>query len=427
MRTAILALALALPSLALTSCSDPASSSVVVALSSEASVPEGVSAIRIRVNRGDATFYDQRFVTTAVDQLTDPSRQLTVEDIPGTLTVRDDGKADGPVTVTIEAEMNDPSGGPPRRATRTARVGFVAEKQKLLRMPIQFACAALGDICATQGLSCRAGQCIRDEDLEALDADFEDADQATVQPDRGPCFAQRALAEDSPKGLVAAVPIETVVSLLQEADDGTCTLPHLLPELKADNALLGRILQAAGQADATTKRSLVEDLNTLRARTNMGYIWSPAYNPENAGATLQNARWTVVDQDRREGWLFGNQQALAKGDPTHSTKPQDTSAPASGDDLTTDDLDGALGALSDAKESTLAGVEDAEEPAAGLAIAEVVAQRPAFRIAVAPGLCAVLKHDRDVVNGVIPGPTYLMGTLEQRETATKTRTQPTCR
>lgn len=427
MRSALLALALALPCLSLISCSDTPSSAVVVALSSEASVPEGVSAIRIRVTRDDSTFYDQRFVTTNVEQLTDRTRELTVDDIPGTLTVLDDGKASGPVTVTIEAEMNDPAGGPARKATRTARVGFVSEKQKLLRMPIQFACAALGDICATQGMSCRAGQCVRDDELDALDADFEDADQASVQPTAGQCFIRRTLGGTADKGLVAALPIADVVSVLEVDAAGQCTVPHLLPQLAADQALLGRILKATVGADAGTKQTLLADLNTLRGRTNMGYIWSADYNPDNVGKTLQNARWTVVDQDPREGWLFGNQRAAGGGASTAGVSPQDTPGASTGDDLTGDDLDGALGALS--QEASLANppADVAEDPAVSQTVAQTIARVPAFRIAVAPGLCEVLKHDRDVVSGKIPGPTYLMGTLEQRETVTKTRAQPTCK
>jgi hypothetical protein len=123
----------------LASCSDRPPSTVILALSSEAPLPQGVQSMTIKVRRGGVVYHDE---TYHVADKADASKKtlLTVDDIPGTLTIQDDGRATGPVSVSVEATLAT-AGGVTRKTIRAATVSFVDEKQKLLRMPIQLACS----------------------------------------------------------------------------------------------------------------------------------------------------------------------------------------------------------------------------------------------------------------------------------------------
>ncbi len=366
------------------SCADKPASSVVIALSSEAPLPAGVTSIRIQVERGGKSFYNQDFAVRPAGSEVDVTRELPSDKVPGTLTLSDDGKASGPVTVTIEATMSAlASDGTPRIARRVGRAFFVDEKQRLLRMPIQFACAALGDTCSKAGQSCRAGQCVDDAQIDALDRDLEDADEAAVVPDGDRCFQKDAISRSE------TVAVISTAQLVKVVDQVACTVPSLFPTIKADEEVLASLRDAVRQKGSVPPASR---LNELRARTNMGYVWSGSFNPDNKDASLSNARWTVIDRDPSEGWNFVH--------PADLTDPEVT-------------------ALVEHARAELKGDTSDE------ALTEILQGQPELRIFVAPGLCQVLRHDIETLTNPQEQP-YLLGTLEQRGTPSKDRSLPTC-
>lgn len=279
-------------------CADKPASTVVVALSSEAAIPDGVRSINIKVTRGGNVYHDATYHvlgTKATDPSVDPTKVLSIEDIPGTLTLNDDEQASGPVSVRVSADVVT-EGGVTRTAVRSATMPFVAEKQKLLRMPIQLSCANAG---CKEGESCRAGQCITDDTVS--ESELEDFEESKARPAAGACFQR---TECGLKNEIR-LSVDTVLSVL---DDSTCTVPYVLPGVPADDEL--------AKLDATARKERVE---ALRKQINMGYIWSGRYNVRNAGSSTKaidhtNGEWTVVDHDPREGWEFADQH------PSTSTK-----------------------------------------------------------------------------------------------------------
>lgn len=269
------------------SCADRKASTITVALSSEAPIPDGVQSITVKVSRGGKMYHDERYTVPAkgvVDPAADKARMLTVDDIPGTLAIVDDEQSEGPITVRIEAEIVA-AGGVTRTAVRSATMPFVAEKQKLLRMPIQIACSQSGITCAA-GESCRAGRCMPDAVAEA---ELEDFAEEKVRPVAGQCFQRNECNSGANE---IRIPVETVVAVLR--DD--CTVPYVFP---------ASLVPGDAQYEGITSAS-DEKIKALREKVNMGYIWSGDYNINNAGRDEKNGFWTVVDRDPREGWEYAN-------------------------------------------------------------------------------------------------------------------------
>jgi hypothetical protein len=236
----------------------------------------------IKVRRGGVVYHDE---TYHVADKADASKKtlLTVDDIPGTLTIQDDGRATGPVSVSVEATLAT-AGGVTRKTIRAATVSFVDEKQKLLRMPIQLACS---DITCDTGQACRAGRCM-DEVLP--ESELEDFEEDRARPVAGKCF-QRLACSGQQGGEELRLPVETVVDVLQ--DD--CTVPYVF----SGTGIAPSDDDLAGITDPADPK-----LARLRGSINMGYIWSGDYNIANEGKDEKNGTWTVVDKDAVEGWNF---------------------------------------------------------------------------------------------------------------------------
>jgi hypothetical protein len=279
--------------LLLSACADRSPTTVVVALSSEAPMPSGVKSVTIRVRRGGTVYHDETYHVVDKDSAsTDTKARLTVDDIPGTLTLQDDGRATGPVSVVVEATLAT-AGGVTRKTIRSATTAFVEEKQKLLRMPIQIACS---DIPCEAGKTCRAGRCLPDTVPEA---ELEDFEEEKARPIAGRCF-QRFSCREQQGGDEVRIPVETVVSVL--GDD--CTVPYVFPGLVTGDEAYD------GLTDPGDPK-----LARLRGSINMGYIWSGAYNIENEGKDEKNGSWTVVDRDPIEGWEFANLYESTRDNP----------------------------------------------------------------------------------------------------------------
>ena len=284
---------LPLLALLLSACTDRSPTTVVVALSSEAPMPSGVKSVTIRVRRGGTVYHDETYpVVDKGNTSPEPKARLTVDDIPGTLTIQDDGRATGPISVTIEA-MLATAGGVTRKTVRSATTNFVEEKQKLLRMPIQIACS---DVACEAGKTCRAGRCLSETVSEN---ELEDFEEDKARPVAGRCFQRKTCREQQGSDEVK-IPIETVVSVL--GDD--CTIPYVFPGLVPGDEEL------EGVSDPTDPR-----LARLRGSINMGYIWSGAYNIANDGKDETNGSWTVVDRDPVEGWEFAHLNESTRTNP----------------------------------------------------------------------------------------------------------------
>jgi hypothetical protein len=284
--------------LLLSACADRSPTTVVVALSSEAPMPSGVKSVTIRVRRGGTVYHDETYhVVDKESAPGEPKARLTVDDIPGTLTIQDDGRATGPISVAVEATLAT-AGGVTRKTVRSATTSFVKEKQKLLRMPIQIACS---DIPCEAGKTCRAGRCLSETVPEG---ELEDFEEEKARPVAGRCF-QRFSCREQQGGDEVRIPIETVVSVL----DDDCTVPYVFPGIvPADSEL-------EGINDPTDPR-----LARLRGSINMGYIWSGAYNIANDGKDETSGSWTVVDRDPVEGWEFANLTESTRNNPDASRR-----------------------------------------------------------------------------------------------------------
>lgn len=268
------------------SCSEDPNSTLVVALSSEAPLPQGVESVSIQVKRGGKLYLNQTYqvIQEGQEPPLAPNKPLTVRDIPGTLTLRDEQRAEGPVQVQIVANLVTGDGTQRRRTIRNASLNFVEGKQRLLRMPIQLSCA---DLTCPQQQTCRAGLCVAET---IQDDEFEEFEEERVIPVQGRCFDRNTCAGGNPEN-ITRFEIEDVIDLLQE----DCTVPYLFPE---------RFEEDKAAAEATDPEDA--RLAAIRGSINMGYVWSGDYNIANAGKDLASATWTVVDKDPREGWEFAN-------------------------------------------------------------------------------------------------------------------------
>lgn len=208
---------------------------MVVAISSEAPVPKGIDGFTVTVTRGGATVFEQDYVVGA-----DGSSFL-----PGTLTLHpEDDNTDEVIHVKVLAKVKK---DPFPMVLREATLGFSKGQQKLLRMPLRYAC--IGVTC-DPGMTCHAGMCEKDSvDPETLPVFANEQ----VFPVTGKCFARPSCIEGQRAVL-------TIDELRAEMDPVTCTIPH----------------------DPTA-----QDVN-------MGFVWSYGFSTE----------CTLVDFDGSEGWSF---------------------------------------------------------------------------------------------------------------------------
>ncbi len=231
-------------------CADAsAPASVMVAITSEVPIPEGIDSVEVSVERaGVERFYNVYSRDNAGERL-----------LPGTLAIDRplDDSGDSPITIVVRARL-----GAEERALRRATFSFVGSEQRLLRMPIRIACMT-DDL-----LSCGAGQTCRSGICEAESVDL--AEQPAYAP--GLVFPEDATACYDASSCNQATRVwlsgETLRSVL--ADD--CTLP-------------GPVVDGVERADV-----------------NMEFVWRD--DARNAAGGQRNAAVTV-DYDAAEGWEFG--------------------------------------------------------------------------------------------------------------------------
>lgn len=181
--------------------------------------------------------------------------------LPGTIAVSrsDETPAGTRFSVTVKASLK--GGGD--RLVRKASMVFVEEKQKLLRMPLRFACLDFPTVCK-DNQTCRAGECV-DDSVDLEKAPDLDADQA-VQSE-GACFDRAACV---PKDKT----VDITAAFAASADDERCTVS--LADLAA--------VAPAGVAEDIRKGE----------KLNFGFVWT----------ANTSGKWTAVDHDEEEGWTF---------------------------------------------------------------------------------------------------------------------------
>jgi thiopurine S-methyltransferase len=148
----------------------------VVAVSTEGAIPTDLNRLRIVVERGGRS------------PSLEPYDLPVGAPLPGTITLKPlkDGEVEGVVKISVEGFLKTPSGEEKKRVLRTARVGFVAEKQKLLRMPLRFSCFDTDD--CPEGKTCLGGECVSDSKEAASLPDYEE--RLVVVSGAG-CFDER--------------------------------------------------------------------------------------------------------------------------------------------------------------------------------------------------------------------------------------------
>lgn len=157
-------------------CSDKGATAVVVAVSTEGTIPDDINRLRIVVNRGGTS------------PTLEPYDLPTTARLPGTITIKPkkDGEISGPIKISVEGYLASSTGEQKRRVLRSATVSFISEKQKLLRMPLRFSCFDSSD--CTDGMTCVGGECVDDHvDASSL-PDFE---EYKVQATGSGCFDER--------------------------------------------------------------------------------------------------------------------------------------------------------------------------------------------------------------------------------------------
>jgi hypothetical protein len=190
--------------LSLAACRDAPATAVVVALSSEAAVPGEVSSVHITVMRGGTT------------QLA----QTVTEPIPGTLTL--DDTEHGSSSSAVEIRVAGVAADGTELVVRRARLGFVKEKTKLLRLRLERACFNVP--CVEGQTTCIGGECIPADIDAATLPDFVSNRDAIAEPGSGgaggaaggggnggrdPCPASGELAGMSGTTFVASAPLAT--------------------------------------------------------------------------------------------------------------------------------------------------------------------------------------------------------------------------
>lgn len=170
-----LAAALAGATLLPVACADHDATALTVAISSEAQIPSELDSISIKITRGDSVRFAQTYTV-------DPATKTT--DLPGTITIqpRDGESVADPVKVEISGNAQKK-----QVVLRAARVGFVEEKQKLLRMTLRYSCIDLPSGCTDPGQTCIGGRCV-DSAVEPRALPDFISDAATFPAGKEGCF-----------------------------------------------------------------------------------------------------------------------------------------------------------------------------------------------------------------------------------------------
>jgi hypothetical protein len=232
-------------------CASPSPTAITVAVSSEVAVPEEVNELDIEVSSGG----ERRFA----DVYSIGKKQGDTA-LPGSITIypHEDTDPAAPITVTVRARLR----GGENRLVRQATMSFVEARQKLLRMPLRFACLDFPTTCRS-GETCRAGACVPDAvDLSTL----PEADAAGASPVA--CFDRAACVP-------AAETLEITEVFRASSDPARCTVS------------LADLAAAAPSPE-------VADEVRRGERLNLGFVW----------AANQSGKWTAVDHDADEGWEF---------------------------------------------------------------------------------------------------------------------------
>jgi hypothetical protein len=113
----------------LVACADRPATAVVAAVAADPGVQGKVSVVRISATRGDEAKFSRQY----------PISRFTT---PGTLTFQDttDGDSSAPLRVLVEGFAADPGAGDKPLISRSARLSFVREKSKLLRLGLTHDC-----------------------------------------------------------------------------------------------------------------------------------------------------------------------------------------------------------------------------------------------------------------------------------------------
>jgi hypothetical protein len=226
--------------------------SVMIAITSEAPVPESIDTIEVSVERnGVERFYN---IYTRDNS--------SAGFLPGTLAIdrpsSDD--SDAPINVVVRARR-----GAEERAVRRATFSFVDQEQRLLRMPLRLSCMTDEMLSCPSGETCRSGVCEPDDvDLAlapAYSPGFVFPEQALSCYDPRACGGERVF-----------IPGDVLRSALAE----DCTLAAVFPN------------------------------DQPRTDVNMEFVWRD--DPRNtAGRELLTGM--TVDYDPAEGWEFAEQGA----------------------------------------------------------------------------------------------------------------------
>jgi hypothetical protein len=239
--------------LVLAGCSSQQPASVMVAVTSEAAIPEGIDSVEVSVKRGGI----ERFFNAYSRENSD-GRLL-----PGTLAVDRPGDdvGDSPVTVSVIAKK-----GAEERVVRTATFSFVDGEQRLLRMPLRLACYGTSTSECATGETCRAGIC----EPDAVDLNQAPAyTPALVFPTDAPTCHDASRCDGAERVWLDG-------TKLREALDADCTLPAVFPD------------------------------GTPRSDLNMEFVWRD--DPRNLGTPAALTAVTL-DYDAAEGWNFTDESS----------------------------------------------------------------------------------------------------------------------
>ena len=243
------------------SCADRDATSVVVAVSSEVAVPEEVNELIIEVKSVKSERFNETYRIVTSGELDGDPRKTS---LPGTITIKPIEEIDGPVTVTVKARLSNGE----NRFVRKAAVSFIEQKQKLLRMPLRFACMDFPTVCR-EDETCKAGACVpATVDLEK-EPEFEES-QVFSRPEA--CFDRVACGD-------AAHTIPVAAAFAQSGEDCSLSLEDLAAQVPADKT-------------PEERSAMASDIR--KGKFNFGFVW----------AANKTGKWTVVDQDAEEGWVF---------------------------------------------------------------------------------------------------------------------------
>lgn len=253
-------------------CASKKPTELMVAVSSEGTVPKEIDGLEVEVQRGDSTPFFQIYSL-------DPASATA--GLPGTIALSNgDGSDSSPVTVVIRGTMAGK-----RRVLRQATLGFSENKTKLLKMPLRYSCFDFPTMC-DPGTSCKGGECAPDAIDVATLPDFS-PDQVFGVQGSSACFDDR---------LTECLTAKTEVPLapLMAATTTDCTV--------ALGAVTGTGLGGASGASSQGGAAPVG------AAGSAGLLDAPATSGLNVAVHWKRAgdpeKLTVLDFDKQEGWQY---------------------------------------------------------------------------------------------------------------------------